>query len=58
VGLGLDSGTLFDITEVNADGSFAGRWTDGGFSVVKLDTPVGALLEKEQGYFCALPKRG
>jgi hypothetical protein len=58
VGLGLDSGTLFDITEVNADGSFAGRWTDGGFTVVQLDTPVGPLLEKEQGYFCALPKRG
>jgi hypothetical protein len=58
VGLGLDSGTLFDITEVNADGSFAGRWTDGGFTVVQLDTPVGPILEKEQGYFCALPKRG
>lgn len=58
VDLALDAGTLFDITEVNADGSFAGRWADGGLTVVQLDTPVGPMLEKEQGYFCALPKRG
>lgn len=57
VGLGLDTGTLFKITDVEADGGFRGRWTDGGFVVIQLDTPVGPVLEKQGGYFCALPGR-
>jgi hypothetical protein len=56
VGLGIDTGTLFHITDVEADGSFAGRWTDGGLTVIQLDTPVGPVLEAERGYFCAMPR--
>jgi hypothetical protein len=55
VGLGIDSGTLFQVTEVEADGRFRGRWTDGGYVVIQLDTPVGPVLEHERGYFCAMP---
>lgn len=57
LGIGIDAGTLFDITDVEADGSFRGRWTDGGLTVMQLDTPVGPVLEKERGYFCGLARR-
>lgn len=51
-GPGIDVGTIFHITDVEADGSFAGRWSDGGLTAIAFDTPVGSLLEKERGYFC------
>lgn len=57
VGLGIDTGTLFHITDVEADGSFGGRWTDGGLTVIQLDTPVGPVIEKVRGYFCAMPQQ-
>jgi hypothetical protein len=52
IGLGIDVGTLFHITDVEADGSFAGRWSDGGLTSIQFDTPMGALLEKVRGYLC------
>ena len=55
VGLGIDSGTLFQVTHVEADGGFSGRWTNGGYVAIQVDTPVGAVLEMERGYFCAMP---
>jgi hypothetical protein len=55
VGLGLDSGTLFQVTNVNERGQFSGRWEDGGYSVAEVNTPIAPLLEHVRGYFCALP---
>jgi hypothetical protein len=54
IGLNLDAGTLFHITELDADGSFAGHWTDGGMSVIQFDTPLGPLAEAVRGYFCGV----
>jgi hypothetical protein len=54
IGLNLDAGTLFHITKLDADGSFAGRWTDGGMSVIQFDTPLGPLAEAVRGYFCGV----
>jgi hypothetical protein len=55
VGLGMDSGTLFQVTNVNGSGPFSGRWRDGGYSAIQVDTPIEPLLEHVRGYFCALP---
>jgi hypothetical protein len=55
VGLALDSGTLFQVTRVNERGLFSGRWEDGSYSAIQIDTPIEPLLEHVRGYFCALP---
>ena len=54
--MGLDTGTFFLISEVKADGSFAGRWTDGDLLVTGVETRLGDLVEQERGYFCASPR--
>jgi hypothetical protein len=54
IGLGIDSGTLFHITDIEADGSFAGRWSDGGMTVIQYDTPLGPVAEGVRGYFCGI----
>jgi hypothetical protein len=54
IGLNLDAGTLFHITELDADGSFAGRWKDGGMSVIQFDTPLVSVAEAVRGYFCGV----
>jgi hypothetical protein len=53
IGLGMDTGTLFHITDVEENGAFAGRWSEGGSTSIQFDTPVGPLLEQVRGYFCA-----
>lgn len=54
IGLNLDAGTLFHITELDADGGFAGRWVDGGGSVIQFETPLGPMAEAVRGYFCGV----
>jgi hypothetical protein len=56
VGLGIDTGTLFQVTDVAAAGAFSGRWSDGGLVAIELETSIEPLLEEPRGYFCALPK--
>jgi hypothetical protein len=58
VGLGLDSGTLFQVISVNERGQFSGRWEDGGYVAIEVNTPIEPLLEHMRGYFCALPGKG
>ena len=40
VGLGMDTGTLFQVTDVSAAGAFSGRWQDGGLVAIELATPI------------------
>jgi hypothetical protein len=54
IGLGIDTGTLFHITDVEADGSFSGRWSDGSMTVLQFDTPLGPVAEHVRGYFCGI----
>jgi len=54
IGLGIDTGTLFHITEVEADGRFAGRWRDGSMTVIQFETPLGPVAEAVRGYFCGI----
>ena len=54
IGLGIDTGTLFHITNVEADGSFSGRWTDGSMTVLQFETPLGPVAEHVRGYFCGI----
>jgi hypothetical protein len=58
VGLGFDTGTLFQVTDVRSSGPFSGRWQDGGLTAVQVDTPIEPVLEHVRGYFCALPRSG
>lgn len=56
VGLGFDTGTLFQVTDVTAAGPFRGRWSDGGYGASELATSIEPVLEQARGYFCALPR--
>jgi hypothetical protein len=58
IGLAIDAGTLFQLTDVQARGAFSGRWQDGGLTAIQVDTPIEPVLEHVRGYFCALPRVG
>ena len=55
VGLGIDTGTLFQVTDVSEQGTFRGRWEDGGMVAIQMQTLILPILEHVRGYFCALP---
>lgn len=54
IGLGIDTGTRFHITDIEADGSFAGRWSEGSMTVIQYETPLGPVAEGVRGYFCGI----
>ena len=47
-------GPILDVHTFEA-GVLTGRWIDGGIAMLGYPTPVGLLMEKAAGYFCAWP---
>jgi hypothetical protein len=54
--LGNDSpGPELRVLDIGFDGKLYGRWEATGIEAVSFPSPVGELVEREQGYFCAWP---
>lgn len=45
-------GPILEVHEIE-EGVLRGRWMDGGIAMLTLPTPVGLLMERGYGYFCA-----
>lgn len=48
------SGPILEVYSID-EGILSGRWAEGGISMIAYPTPVGMLMEKGSGYFCAWP---
>jgi hypothetical protein len=49
----IEPGPLMAVTDIGWDGTLYGRWEATGIEAVMTPTPVGKLVERDRGYFCA-----
>lgn len=49
----LDGGFIYYVDAIDSAGTMYGRWTDGGTTMVAIETPLGVLVKHPQGYYCA-----
>ncbi len=49
----LHGGGVYPVYEVAATGAFSGRWATETSGLRPIKTPLGTLVEPENGYFCA-----